>query len=357
MRRSSPTESSPAIANKLVYVPTASAGDTAPLRTLLTRLDYPFERGQSVGVKIHWGERGNHSFLPPHYTQEIVTYLRDRGYHPFVFDTTVLYSGGRRTAQEALETARRHGFSDETLGCPVVIADGDNGRSVIDIDADDRHFKKAQVTALVDEPCGFVIFSHFKGHLAAGFGGAIKNISMGFASRAQKQRMHAEVTPRLRRERCTQCGVCSAVCPTGAAQIAEGAYPTFNLDTCIGCAQCIALCPETALAILWNSDGRSFQEKLVETSAAVWRKIHRRAVIINALVTITSDCDCMPGQHPIIAPDSGFIGGYHPVTVDRASVRIIGEETLTQTHPSVPWKRQFSFAREIGFDAPDDTAK
>jgi len=354
MRKSPQTELSTSIANKNIYVPSSGDDDVRSLKTVLARLQYPFEQGQSVGVKIHWGERGNHSFLPPHYTQEIVTYLRDCGYHPFVFDTTVLYSGGRRTARDALETARNHGFSEDTLGCPVVIADGDDGSSVIDIDANFRHFKTAQVAALVDESCGFVIFSHFKGHSAAGYGAAVKNISMGFASRAQKQRMHAEVTPRLRKERCTRCGVCAEVCPTGATRITGNGYPAFNLDTCIGCAQCIALCPETALAILWNSESQVFQEKLVETAAAVWRNINRRSVLINALITITADCDCMPGRHPIIAPDSGFIGGYHPVTIDRESIRIVGEEKITKTHPSVPWKRQFSYAQEIGFDTSID---
>jgi uncharacterized Fe-S center protein len=92
-----------------------------------------------------------------------------------------------------------------------------------------------------------------------------------------------------------------------------------------------------------------FQEKLVETAAAVWRRIDKKAVLINALVRISADCDCLPGKAKIISPDIGFIGGYHPATVDQASLERVGEGLITGTHPHVPWQRQFTFARQIGF--------
>ena len=216
-----------------------------------------------------------------------------------------------------------------------------------------RHFPTVQTGSIIEKATGFVIFSHFKGHLGAGFGGAIKNLSMGFASRAQKQRMHADAYPSLIEERCTRCGVCADVCPTGAAQISGDVLPTYDLERCIGCAQCIGLCPVMALQIFFSGDSSIFQEKLVETAAAVWRRIAEKTILINALVKITADCDCLPGKAEIIAPDHGFIGGYHPVTVDQASLRHLGEEIITRTHPHVPWQRQFSFAREIGFHASE----
>jgi len=319
------------------------------LRDLLAKMDHPFQKGDSVGIKLHWGERGNHSYLPPEYTREIVRWLHEKDLNPFVFDTTVLYSGGRRDGRDSLETAAEHGFTKEFLGCEVMIADGLEGDDVVDIPCDLKHFPTVQVASVIDKAQGFLIFSHFKGHLGAGFGGAIKNISMGFASRAQKQRMHADAVPSLIKKRCTRCGVCVDVCPTGAAQMDDDDFPTYDLDLCIGCAQCIALCPTMALKIHFSGDVTIFQEKLVETAAALWKQIGDRSILINALLNITPNCDCMPGTEEVLMPDIGFIGGYHPVTIDHESLREIGEDLITTIHPHVPWQRQFEFAKEVGF--------
>jgi uncharacterized protein len=324
-------------------------GTISSLSSLLNTLDHPFQKGGSVGIKLHWGERGNHSFLDPVYTREIVRWVSSMGCKPFIFDTTVLYSGGRRTSKDSLETAGMHGYIEDFLGCPVVIADGMDGRDIIDIPAGYKHFKTAQVASLVENTDGFVIFSHFKAHLAAGFGGAIKNISMGFASRAQKQRMHSDVKPILSQKKCTKCGVCTEVCPTGAASIIDGEYPTYDLEVCIGCAQCIAQCPEMALQILWGADHAAFQEKLIETAAAVWRIIRKKTVLINALIKITAECDCLPGKTDTIADDIGFLGGSHPVALDDESVSRVGADIITKAHSYLPWQRQFTYAREIGF--------
>jgi uncharacterized Fe-S center protein len=321
----------------------------AALKDLLGKMDHPFQKGDSVGIKLHWGERGNHSYLPPEYTREIVRWLHEKGVKPFVFDTTVLYSGGRRDGKDSLETAAEHGYTKEYLGCEVMIADGLEGNDVVDIPCDLKHFPTVQVASIIDKAQGFLIFSHFKGHLAAGFGGAIKNISMGFSSRAQKQRMHADAFPSLIEKRCTRCGVCVDVCPTGAAQMIDDEFPTYDLDMCIGCAQCIALCPVMALKIHFSGDFKVFQEKVVETAAALWKRMSERTILINALLNITPNCDCMPGKEEVLLPDIGFIGGYHPVTVDRESLREIGENLITTTHSHVPWQRQFEFAKEIGF--------
>jgi hypothetical protein len=163
--------------------------------------------------------------------------------------------------------------------------------------------------------------------------------------------MHADAKPHLSRKKCTKCGVCTEVCPTGAAKIAEDAdgYPVYDLKACIGCAQCIAMCPEMALRISFAEDSGVFQEKLVETAAAVWKRIEGRSVLVNALVKIASECDCIPGKPEYVAGDIGFLGGYEPVGLDLESLRILGEGVIDAAHPGVPWKRQFSYAREIGF--------
>ena len=322
---------------------------TESLQNILRQFQPPFSSGDSVGIKLHWGERGNRGFLPPDYAKEIAGWLISKGAAPFIFDTTVLYSGGRHTAADALKTASDHGYTADFLGCPVIIADGVDGQDVVSIPAGYRHFKTVQVGSVFDRAQGFVIFSHFKGHMVSLFGGAIKNISMGFASRAQKQRMHSDYHPVLNKMQCTRCGICVNVCPTKAASMTEPGYPQYDLKKCIGCAQCIAMCGESALKIFWDSDIKIFQEKLVETAAAVWKKIQGKTVVINALLNITAECDCLPGKNPIIGRDHGFIGGDHPVKVDAESLKMTGAEIFEKVHPGIPWQRQFSYAREIGF--------
>ncbi|MBN1546734.1 MAG: DUF362 domain-containing protein, partial [Syntrophaceae bacterium] len=280
---------------RTIFIPSAGSTEAhmSALRDLLERLESPYRRGDVVGIKLHWGERGNLRFLPPLYTREIVTWLQEKEVGAFVFDTTVLYSGGRRDGADSLQTAAEHGFTEAYLGCPVIIADGLDGHDLIDLPAGYKHFQTVQVARIFERATGFFILSHFKAHLEAGFGGAVKNISMGFASRAQKQRMHSDVKPALIRESCTRCGTCVEVCPTHAAHWGNDGYPDYDLDVCIGCAQCIGLCPEMALQISWDTDFTVFQEKLVETAAAVWRMISGKTLIVNALVNICSECDCL----------------------------------------------------------------
>lgn len=319
------------------------------LQKLLGKFQSPFALGDSVGIKLHWGERGNTSYLPADYAREIARWLTAQGAKPFVFDTTVLYSGGRRTGSDSLKTAADHGYTADFLGCPIIIADGMDGSDVVSIPAGYKHFETVQIGSVLDKAKGFVIFSHFKGHMVSLFGGAIKNISMGFGSRAQKQRMHSDYHPVLTQKKCTRCGICVDICPTKAASISDPDYPAYDLKKCIGCAQCIAMCPELALQIFWNSDMTVFQEKLVETAAAVWKNIQGKTLVINALLNITVECDCLAGTHPVIAPDYGFVGGYHPVDVDAESLKITGPEIFEKVHPGIPWQRQFAYAKEIGF--------
>ncbi|MCE5264089.1 MAG: DUF362 domain-containing protein [Deltaproteobacteria bacterium] len=329
----------------ILHVP---GNSTDVLRRTLHGISSPFAAGSKVGIKLHWGERGNKNFLHPQYAREIVRWLQESGIHPFVFDTTVLYSGGRRTGADSLKTAAEHGFTEEYLGCPVRIGDGMDGRDVFDLPGL-RHFSSIQAAAIVRKADGFVIFSHFKGHMESSFGGAVKNIAMGMASRAQKQRMHADAHPTLNPKACNQCGFCVEVCPTGAATLPPKGRPVYDLKRCVGCSQCIALCPQAALKVFWDTDIRFFQERLVETAAAIWKRIGARTVIVNALIQIVAECDCMPGSHRVIAPDCGFVIGRHPVTVDEESMKLIGARPFDSAHKRIPWKRQFAYAREIGF--------
>lgn len=320
-----------------------------PLKSVLGELRLPFSPGDRIGIKLHWGEMGNKNYLPPIYAKEIIEWLKTKKLKPFVFDTTVLYSGGRREGRQSMITAAKHNYSEQYLGCPVIIGDGLDGKDVVDLPAGYKHFEKVQVAKVINQAEGFIILSHFKGHMETGFGGAIKNISMGFASRAQKQRMHADAKPLLNKKKCILCGECVKVCPVGAAAMSGKEYPVYDLNKCIGCAQCIALCPEMALKILWDTDIEVFQEKLVETAAAVWNVIQDKTVFVTALLNIVTECDCLPGNHKTVMEDKGFIGAHHPVIADKEAIEIVGGDVIDSIHKDIPWRRQFTYAREIDF--------
>ena len=105
---------------------------------------------------------------------------------------------------------------------------------------------------------------------------------------------------------------------------------------------------------MWK-DTRSFGQVLGKASGLpgdtpVTRTIiKKRTVLFNALLNITVDCDCLPGEPQVMASDSGFLGLYHPVSVDAESLERVGANLFTKTRPSAPRQRQFEHADAIGF--------
>lgn len=317
------------------------------LSRILSALDINIAKNKWVGIKVHWGEKGNKTYLEPQYTKLIVEWTKKVGAKPFVFDTTVLYSGGRRTGIDSLMTAAEHNFTTEYLGCPVIIADGIDGKDIVRIPAGYKHFKFVEVARVIEYTDAFIIFSHLTGHVESGVGACIKNISMGFSSRAQKQRIHSDAHPVLKQQKCIKCGTCADVCDAGAVEFDSENYPVFDIKKCTGCAQCIAMCPCVALKIFWDTDHKVFQEKLVETAMAVWKIIGKRALLINAAIKITSECDCMTTESPIIHDDIGFLGGYDPVAIDYVSASLIAR-SIDEIYERIPWRWGLKHAEKIG---------
>ncbi|MEL7668065.1 MAG: DUF362 domain-containing protein, partial [Actinomycetota bacterium] len=96
--------------------------------------------GDLVAVKLHFGEQGNTGFVSPVYLREVVRRIRDAGGKPFLTDANTLYRGERANAVEHLACAIHNGFSFATVGAPLIIADGLDGRDAVEVPVNGKHF-------------------------------------------------------------------------------------------------------------------------------------------------------------------------------------------------------------------------
>ncbi len=146
--------------------------------------------GDSVAVKIHVGEYNRTRTLRPELVAAIVEEVKACGGRPFVTDTTTLpYQAfnSRINATLELESAYRHGFTPDALGCPIVIADGFSGDDDVRVDLPDGIIlKEAYVASAIATADAMIDLAHGKGHPITSYGGAIKNIGIGGQSKRGK---------------------------------------------------------------------------------------------------------------------------------------------------------------------------
>jgi uncharacterized Fe-S center protein len=322
-------------------------------------------RGDHVAVKVHFGDQGTTRFVRPMFARAVVDQVRQRGGLPFLTDTLTLYRGARSAAPTHLELAIKNGFGFAQVDAPLIIADGLRSRDYREVEVNLKHFKTVRIGSAAHDADSLICLSHFKGHLASGFGGAIKNLAMGLGTRTQKQQMHASVRPRLTDEAlCVGCGECVEVCPAEAVAVDEGTA-RFDHEACSGCAECIVTCPENALAILWNESSTSLQEKMVETAVGALASKVGRCLFFNFLIDITPDCDCFPWSDTPIVPDIGVLASTDPVAIEQASADLVnqqpglpaskltqgrrpGDDKFRALNPSIDWERQLEYAEEVG---------
>ena len=140
-----------------------------------------------VAIKIHFGEPGNLAFLRPNYATAVADVIKQLGGKPFLTDCNTLYVGGRKNALDHLDSAAYNGFTHQTTGCHVIIADGLKGtdETLVPVKGG-QYVKEAKIGHALMDADIVISLNHFKGHECAGMGGAIKNIGMGGGSRAGK---------------------------------------------------------------------------------------------------------------------------------------------------------------------------
>ena len=321
------------------------------------------EKNDLAAVKLHFGERGNDSYINPVFVRQVVDKLKAKGAKPFLTDTNTLYSGSRHNAVDHLVTALEHGFDYTVTGAPLIIADGLRSQNIEEVAIHKKHFQTVKLAKDIVSANSMIVMSHFKGHEMAGFGGAIKNIAMGGAPAVGKKEQHS-VRILVNSEKCIGCGKCAPVCPEEAISIADK-KTSVDPGKCIGCGECMTVCPVKAIGMNWQSEATGFMEKITEYAYGVSQSMKGRIGYINFLINITPDCDCVPWSDAPIVPDIGFLASMDPVAIDQASYDLVtkqiglagsllskghdsGEEKFDDLHPGTKGAVQLQYGEEIG---------
>lgn len=313
-----------------------------------------FDKSSLVAIKIHFGELGNTSFIRPIYLRPIIEELKKLNLKPYLTDTNTLYVGMRTNSVDHLHNAFLNGFNYSTLNIPVIIADGLRGENSVEVKVNLPLLKKVKLAGDMINSDAMIVLSHFKAHEISGFGGAIKNISMGCASRQGKLDMHSQTKPVVKQSLCIACGLCVSACQVNAIQIKEKAFITSR---CVGCARCIAICPKEAIKILWNESSESCQKKMAEYAFGLVESLKSKVLFFNFLLDISPACDCYPGNDIPIAHNIGILASKDPVALDKASydliVKTTGYDPFKKVYPEINSLMHLKHAEEIGLGNMD----
>lgn len=322
-----------------------------------------------TAIKIHFGEPGNLAFLRPNYARTVVDVIKELGGRPYLTDCNTLYVGGRKNALDHIESAYLNGFNPYATGCHILIGDGLKGTDDIAVPvAGGEYVKEAKIGRAVMDADIFITLTHFKGHEATGFGGALKNIGMGCGSRAGKMEMHSAGKPFVNQDACVGCGACSNICAHNAAVITDK-KAFIHHDKCVGCGRCIGVCPKDAVEAAGDEVNDILNCKIAEyTKAVIDGKPNFH---ISLVIDVSPNCDCHAENDLPIVPDVGMFASFDPVALDMACADAVNaqpvvhgsildshrQEHMEETqhhdhfhmnHPDTNWKSCIEHAVKLG---------
>ncbi len=290
-------------------------------------LENRLHKDEAVAVKTHFGSHGAHRIVRPVFLRKVTEAVRAAGGVPFVTDTV------RIKGLEYLEVANANGINQLSVGAPVVLADGIFGSDNVLLDAGEPLGQVAIASAIHDVPA-MVVVSHVKGHINAGYAGAIKNLAMGGISGSHRTcgwkcgrgSMHTigmgEFT--WLEQKCELCYQCQEVCPLDCISFPDEKFE-FDDEKCWRCGRCVRVCPTDAIEHE-GADDETFMKGLSTAAKAVLSTFAPGKVLyVNFLLEIQPECDCMPGADVPVVQDLGLMLSDDLVAIEKASMDMISK--------------------------------
>ena len=305
-----------------------SASQAAGLERLIEQLDFQsaIAKGEYVAIKTHFGSEGAHRIVRPVFLRKIADAVKAADGKPFVTDTV------RIKGWDYLEVANQNGINPQSVGCPVILADGLFGNDSIPVEAGPVLGHVAVATAIYDAQA-MIVVSHCKGHIQSGYGGAIKNLAMGGVAgrhrsgdwKQARGHLHAATeTASLTRDSalCTLCLQCMHVCPTDAISEVNGALVVDD-DKCWRCGRCERVCSEGAISLHGRGQAEFFMGLAESAKAVLSTFAPGKVLYFNFALEVQPECDCMPAADTPLVQDQGILASRDIVAVEHATLDII----------------------------------
>lgn len=251
-----------------------------------------------IAIKLHSGEEGNQNFLTPEFWAPIIRHLDGT-----VVECNTAYEGSRNTTEKHLKTIEKHGWSRYFN---VDLLDAEGPDLVLDI-PDSKVIQKNYVGKDIANYNGMLVLSHFKGHPMGGYGGALKQLSIGCASSYGKAYIHG-------------AGV-----------------------------------PED----IWTADHDLFLESMADAASSVHDYFKDNIVYINVMKNMSVDCDCCAVAEDPCMKDIGILISTDPIAIDQACLDLVyasddpGKEHLIERIESRNGVHTIEAAEALGYGSRD----
>ncbi len=252
----------------------------------------------NTAIKIHSGEVGNQNFLKPDFWKPVIDHVGGT-----VVECNTAYEGSRDTTVKHMKTLREHGWS-KYFNVELMDAEGPDLELAI---PNGKKIKKNYVGKTLTSYDSLLVLSHFKGHPMGGYGGAIKQLSIGLASSLGKAYIH-------------------------------GVGDTNNF---------------------WDSDHDSFLESMADAASSIIDFFQGNIVYINVMKNMSVDCDCCAVAEDPCMADIGILASLDPIAIDQACLDLVyasddpGRDHLLERIESKNGVHTIEAAADLGYGSRD----